>query len=168
MYINNVPIFIPMYYGDNNKGGGKVAHNKFFVYGILVFAIGISALILDLAMEILFDNHTMIFNPIFMKLLFIWGALTIVLLLTSVLYKNQTDKEIFESMGRYFIRLCNLSIIGFIVVIGIMIYDIVTLKEVITQITANIIMGSAIVLNIIRYIVCAKNKKNIKKMRKKK
>lgn len=171
VYINNVPIFIPMpnsYHRGNDKGGREVAHNKFFVYGVLVFTIGISALILDLAMEILFDNHEMVSNPIFMKLLFIWGILSIFLLFISVLYKYQTEKEIFESIGRDLIRLCNLFIIGFVVVIGIMIYDIVAQKEVMTQTTANIIMGSAIGLNIIRYIVCAKRKKNTKKMRKKK
>ena len=166
MYMMPIPIFLP---SSNGKGGsfGNCGNNKFFVYGIMLFVVGIFIIILSIFLE-LFFNAGLITNPKALLVLLLWFLIMFCLFVTSALYKKQTDKEMFESIGRDLIRLCNLSMIGFVVVIGIMIYDIVAQKEVITQITANIIMGSAMILNIIRYIVCAKSKKNTKKMRKKK
>ena len=168
-----MPIFLPS--SDGKSGSCKnCGNNKFFVYGILMLVVGVFTVIVSILLELFFNvglflkGDLILVEPKVSLVGFLWILIMFCLFVASIFYKNQTDKEIFESIGRDFIRLCNLSIIGFVVVIGIMVYDIVTLKEVITQTKANIIMGSAIVLNIIRYSVCAKRKKNTKKMRKNK
>ena len=166
MYINNVPIFIPMPSSSSNGKGGKSGNNKFFVYGIFLLVVGVSVTILFILLDLFFDVG-LLFHPKVSLVGILWLLIMFCLFSVSVFYKNQTDKEIFESIGRDLIRLCNLGIIGFVAVIIIMIYDIVTQKEVITQTTSNIIMGSAMALNIIKYIVYTKIKKNTKKNEKK-
>ena len=166
MYINMIPI--PIFLPSSNNKGGSGGNNKFYVYGILLFVVGISIIILTFLLDLLLGEKIIIDYGKMLVACLLWALIDIILLYISILYKDQTDKEIFRSIGTDLIRLCNLSIIGFVAVIGIMIYDIIAQQEVITQTTANIIMGSAIALNTLRYIICAKNKKNTKKMRKKK